>query len=177
MSPGEVGGTYGLIVVVFGLIGVTAGGMLAGHWRKQGKADAEIRTGIVGVLFTLPVGVLAPLTSNPTLAIVGFAGLTFFASFPWGAATAALQIITPNRLRAIVSAMFLFLVNLAGIGLAPTVIALITDVGFGYDEAVRYSLSIAVGVVAPISAFLLWRCAEPYRVEAERIAAQTASQR
>jgi MFS family permease len=177
MSPGEVGGTYGLIVVVFGLIGVTAGGMLAGHWRKQGKADAEIRTGIVGVLFTLPFGVLAPLTSNLTLAIVGFAGLTFFASFPWGAATAALQIITPNRLRAIVSAMFLFLVNLAGIGLAPTVIALITDVGFGYDEAVRYSLSIAVGVAAPISAFLLWRCAEPYRVEAEKIAAQTASQR
>ena len=163
MSAGEVGGMYGLIVVVFGLLGVTTGGMLAGYWRKIGKVDAEIRTGIVGVLCTLPFGVLAPLMPTTTLAFIGFAGLTFFASFPWGAATAALQLITPNRLRAMVSAMFLFLVNLAGIGLAPTVIALITDVGFGYDGAVKYSIAIAVGVVAPISAFLLWRCLEPFR--------------
>lgn len=64
-----------------------------------------------------------------------------------------------------VSAMFLFLVNLAGIGLAPTVIALITDVGFGYDGAVKYSIAIAVAVSAPISAFLLYRCLAPYRAE------------
>lgn len=165
MSPGEVGGAYGLIVVVFGLLGVTSGGMLAAYWRKNGKVDAEIRTGITGVLLTLPFGILAPLSPNPTIAFVGFAGLTFFASFPWGAATAALQLITPNRLRAMVSAMFLFLVNLAGIGLAPTVIALITDVGFGYDAAVKYSIAIAVGVAAPISAFLLYRCLAPYRAE------------
>ncbi len=171
LSPGEVGGTYGIIVVVFGLVGVTAGGMLAGYWRKQGKIDAEIRTGITGVLLTLPFGVVAPLMPNMTLAFVGFAGLTFFASFPWGAATAALQIITPNRLRAMVSAIFLFIVNLAGIGLAPTVIALITDVGFGYDNAVKYSLSIAVGVVAPISAFLLWRCLKPFRQAAQDMVA------
>ena len=173
MSPGEVGGTYGVIVVVFGLAGVTAGGILAGHWRKQGKIDAEIRTGITGVLLTLPFGVAAPLMPNVTLAFVGFAGLTFFASFPWGAATAALQLITPNRLRAMVSALFLFIVNLAGIGLAPTVIAMITDFGFGYDNAVKYSLSIAVAVAAPLSAFLLWKCLDPFRQAAEDMAAQT----
>lgn len=173
MTPGEVGGTYGLIVVVFGLAGVTAGGMLAGRWRKQGKVDAEIRTGITGVLMTLPFGIAAPLMPDPALSFVFFAGLTFFASFPWGAATAALQIITPNRLRAMVSAMFLFLVNLAGIGMAPTVIALITDVGFGYDQAVKYSLAIAVGLAAPLSAFLLWKCLKPYREEVAAMASRS----
>lgn len=172
MSPGEVGGTYGLIVVIFGLMGVTAGGILAGHLRKKGKADAEIQTGIVGVILTLPFGIMAPLLPNLTMSFIAFAGLTFFTSFPWGAATAALQIITPNRLRAMVSAMFLFIINLAGIGLAPTVIALITDVGFGYDQAVKYSISISVGIVAPCSAFLLYRCLAPYRQEAEAITAQ-----
>ena len=96
MSPGEVGSVYGLIVVVFGLLGVTAGGMLAGYWRKKGKVDAEIRTGITGVLCTLPFGVLAPLMPTTTLAFVGFACLTFFASFPWGAATAALNSSHPT---------------------------------------------------------------------------------
>jgi MFS family permease len=169
-TQGEIGGAYGLIVVIFGLLGVTSGGMLAGYWRKVGKTDAELRTGIAGVLFTLPFGVLAPLAPTPTLALVGFAGLTFFASFPWGAATAALQLITPNRLRAMVSAIFLFLVNLVGIGIAATVIAMIKDFVFGYDEAINYAISIAVGVVAPISAFLLWRGLAPYRAAAAEMA-------
>lgn len=172
-TQGEIGGIYGLIVVVFGLTGVTSGGMLAGYWRKSGKTDAELRTGITGVLLTLPFGVIAPLMPNATLGLIGFCGLTFFASFPWGAATASLQIITPNRLRATVSAIFLFLVNLVGIGIAATVIAMVKDLVFGYDEAINYAISISVGVVAPISAFLLWRALAPYRAEAEAVAAQS----
>jgi len=176
-SQGEIGGTYGLIVVVFGLLGVNAGGWLAGHWRKAGKTDAELRTGITGVLMTLPFGIVAPLLPDATLALAGFCGLTFFASFPWGAATAALQIITPNRMRAMVSALFLFLVNLVGIGIAATVIAMIKDVFFGYDEAINYAIAIAVGVVAPVSAFLLYRGLAPYRAAAADIAAQVANRR
>ncbi len=174
-SQGEIGGTYGMIVVVFGILGVTAGGMLAGHWRKTGKTDAELRTGIVGVLMTLPFGVLAPLMPNATAALIGFAGLTFFASFPWGAATAALQIITPNRLRAMISAIFLFLINLVGIGIAATVIAMIKDFVFGYDEAINYAISISVGVVAPVSAVLLWRGLAPYRAVVQDMAEQKAA--
>ena len=66
-----------------------------------------------------------------------------------------MQLITPNRLRAMVSALFLFVINLAGIDIAPTAVAFITDVVFGYDEAVKYSISISVAIAAPISAFLL----------------------
>lgn len=174
-SQGEIGGIYGLIVVVFGLTGVTSGGVLAGYWRKRGKADAELRTGITGVLLTLPFGVIAPLIPNATLSLIGFCGLTFFASFPWGAATASLQIITPNRLRATVSAVFLFLVNLVGIGIAATVIAMIKDFVFGYDEAINYAISIAVGVAAPVSGLLLWKGLEPYRTEAEKVASRAVT--
>ncbi len=174
-TQGEIGGIYGMIVVIFGLTGVTCGGLLAGHWRKMGKTDAELRTGITGVMLTLPFGVLAPLMPNATLGLIGFCGLTFFASFPWGAATASLQIITPNRLRATVSAIFLFLVNLVGIGIAATVIAMIKDFVFGYDEAINFAISISVGVTAPVSAFLLWRGLAPYRAEAALVASQAAA--
>ena len=168
-TASQVGSSYGVLVVVFGLLGVTSGGWLCSKLRDCGFKDAEIRTGLIGVLLTMPFGVLAPLTSNTFLALIGFAGLTFFASFPWGAATAALQIITPNRLRAIISGFFLFLINMAGIGIAPTIIALITDIGFGDDTAVRYSLSIVVGIAAPMSAVLLWRGLKPFTDAVEEL--------
>ena len=168
-SPSEVGSSYGLLVIIFGLLGVMSGGFVCGKLRENGFKDAEVRTGLIGILFTLPFGVISPLLSNPYLALFSFAGLTFFASFPWGAATAALQIITPNRLRAIISGFFLFIINMAGVGIAPTIIALITDFVFGYDAAVKYSLSIAVGIAAPISALLLWLGLNPYRKVIEEI--------
>ena len=171
---GDLGTSYGLIVVIFGILGVTSGGILAGRLREKGYLDAEIRTGIFGVCMTLPFGILSPLSPNPTLALIGFAGLTFFTSFPWGAATAALQIITPNRLRAMISAIFLCIINIAGIGIAPTAFALITDAVFGYDGAVKYALSIGVGIAAPLSGYFLWRCLKPYRAAAEDFAMDTS---
>ena len=58
---------------------------------------------------------------------------------------------------------------MAGVGIAPTIIASITDFIFGYDAAVKYSLSIAVGIAAPISALLLWLGLTPYRKVIEEI--------
>ena len=45
----------------------------------------------------------------------------------------------------------------------------VADFIFGYDAAVKYSLSIAVGIAAPISALLLWLGLTPYRKVIEEI--------
>jgi hypothetical protein len=51
----------------------------------------------------------------------------FFSSFAFAAAAAALQAVTPNRLRGQVSALYLFFVNLAGIGLGSFLTGWIND--------------------------------------------------
>ena len=55
---------------------------------------------------------------------------------------AALMMYTPNQLRAQVTALYYFVINILGLTLGPTAVALFTDQVFGDDLALRYSLSI-----------------------------------
>jgi MFS family permease len=100
---------------------------------------------------------------TPELSMMFYCGFIFFASFSVGCQAAALQEITPNQLRAQVSAIYLFCTNMVGIGFGPTFIAFFTDVVFKNDALVGYSMSIAVAVACPIGVFLFWRGLKPYR--------------
>jgi hypothetical protein len=95
--------------------------------RARGRADAELRTGIIGAL----------------------------CRWPFAAAAATLQLVTPNRMRGQVSAVYLLVVNLTGIGLGGTVTALLTDRVFGDDAAVGYSMALVGAVTAPLAALVL----------------------
>jgi catechol 2,3-dioxygenase-like lactoylglutathione lyase family enzyme len=78
-------------------------------------------------------------------------------------AAAALQEITPNQLRAQVSALYLFSMNILGIALGPTVVAALTDHVFGRDDALPYSLALTVAGAAPLAIVLLALSCRPYR--------------
>ena len=66
-------------------------------------------------------------------------------------------------------ALYLFATNLIGLGIGPTVVALMTDYVFGDAAALRYSLSVfAVGVALLAILTLLWGIA-PYREKAEQM--------
>jgi hypothetical protein len=52
------------------------------------------------------------------------------------------------------TAVYLLVVNLIGLALGPTAIALVTDRVFGYDAAVRYSLLIVPATACILAAIL-----------------------
>jgi MFS family permease len=81
----------------------------------------------------------------------------------FGVAPAALQQVAPNEMRAQVGAMYLFVVNIIGLGAGPTVIALLTDRVFHDDNMLRYSLLIACTVAYLLSALLWWLGLNPFR--------------
>ena len=68
---------------------------------------------------------------------------------------AAILELVPNAMRGQATAVYLMIVNLIGLGIGPTAIALLTDHVFGFDAAVRYSLLI-VSVAACLLAELLF---------------------
>ena len=61
------------------------------------------------------------------------------------------------------SAIYLFVVNLVGLGIGPTAVALLTDRVFKYDASVHYSLAAVMAVAQFIGFVLLARGRIHYR--------------
>ena len=152
-EPARSGVVTGVVTMVFGVAGIVCGGRLADAMLRAGRRDAKVRACRAGALGLLVSGVLFPLMPTRWLAVALFAPVSFFAAFPFGAAAAAVQEAAPNQMRAQASAVYLFVVNLIGLGFGPTAVALLTDYAFRDDAAVRYSLALValVGVTAAIA--------------------------
>ena len=149
----HVGLVYGGIVTVFGASGIVIGGRLADWWGRQGKTDATLRVAILAAIGSLPFGVLFPLMPTPELAAIMLSPAVFFLSMPFGVGPAAIQEIMPANMRGQASAVYLFVVNLIGLGFGPTAVALFTDFVFKDDMAVGYSL-LVVGTASQLVAIL-----------------------
>lgn len=162
-TAAHIGLVFGLILLIIGTSGIVLGGVIASRWRAQGHSDANVRVGVLSSAIALPFGVAAPFAGTPELSLLCFAVFVFGATIPYGGAAAAFQDITPNRMRAQVSSIYLLVLNLAGIGLGPTVTALFTEKVFGDLKAVGAAISLTIGIGAVLSIILLQLARRPYR--------------
>ena len=163
MPASDAGYSLGLIILVFGSAGIVAGGWLSDYMARRGFSDATMRVGMIAGIGLAPFAALAPLMPDAARVLILYCPLIFFGSFGFGAAAAALQLITPNEMRAQVSAFYLFMINLIGIGLGPFLTASVTDVVFADEAAVGYSIALVAGVAAPLAALVLWSGLGAYR--------------
>lgn len=156
IARNDAGMALGLITVIFGGTGIVAGGMFSDYLTKRGYRDAPIRASLVGAFILLPTAVAAPLVSYP-LTLTLFCPLLFFASFPFGPAALAIQLISPSNMRAQMSALYLFIVNLTGIGFGGTAVALFTDYAYQSDDLLHWSMATVGGLggIFSITALLL----------------------
>jgi MFS family permease len=168
-SEGTIGIVYGCMVAALGSLGIVLGGRLADRLARAGRTDATMRVGLLATLASLPFSVLFPLAPGPYTAAALLALLVFFLSMPFGVAPAAIQEIMPNAMRGQASALYLFVVNLLGLGLGPTAVALVTDYVFRDDLAVGRSLLIITTAAELVALVLLAMGLRPYRESRERL--------
>jgi MFS family permease len=162
-SQGQTGLVFGSIVAVAGTLGIVSAGRLADWLRQSGYADANVRVACFGSAFGLPFATMFPLAATGFWASVLLAPVTFFMSTPFGVAPAAIQQMMPNTMRAQATAFYLFMINLIGIGLGPTIVATLTEDVFRDKRQVHLSL-LVVGILAfAAAACLLWAGLKPYR--------------
>jgi MFS family permease len=166
---GTVGVVYGSVVMVFGASGIVFGGRLADWLLRRGYPDATLRVGMWGAIACIPFGTLYPLMPTPELAVIMLIPTVFCLSMPFGVAPAAIQEIMPNAMRGQASAVYLFIVNLIGLGTGPTAVALFTDYVFHDDNAVRYSLLIVGAAAQLVAIALLASGLRPYRESLARV--------
>lgn len=162
--PIEQAGYYlGLISLTTGMTGLFTGGWLGDRWIKAGRSDGFLMAACLGGAGALPLAISLPLMPTVNTALIVCAAMNFFLSFPFGIAPAGLQALTPNRMRGQVTAAYMLVVNLLGMGLGPTMVALITDYVFADDQALAYSLMIMSLVSLPVGVICLNAARPLYR--------------
>lgn len=158
----------GAMLFVLGTAGVYCGGWVAERLAASGRRDAILRAAFLGMLAGIPFLLVTPLLPDARLATLTLGGAVFFMAYPQGLPAAALQVITPNPLRAKMTAIYFFIGNLIASGLGPTIPALLTDYVFRDPAQLRYSLFIVELVVLPVSMLFLYFGLRPYAASVER---------
>jgi MFS family permease len=147
----------------YGTIGTVCGGFLSGWLMKRGRQDANMQIVLFATLLKGAPLVIGPLMPTPELALGLMAIGTLVGQASQGVMLAALQDVTPNQLRGQVTAVSLLAVNLIGMGFGASVIAAITDFGFGDENALRYSIAITGAVTLPLIVGIIMAGMNNYR--------------
>ena len=153
IPPARSGIVIGIVVAAAGAIGTLLSGFLSDYFSNRSVSAARLRVAFVGVLLLPAPAVLWPLVGTPALAYALLFLTVFSLSIAQSAAPALIQSVVPNRMRGQAIASYLLLAGLLGIGLGPTLVALLTDFVFKDNSALRYSLAISA---APAALFALW---------------------
>jgi MFS family permease len=175
MNRAEAGSQFGLIFIVAGSLGTLLGGFSARPLRARGYPDASMRLILVIALLWLLPATLGPLFADSRWALWAAVPIVFFLNSYFALAVAALQNITPNRMRAQISAVMLFMTNLLGLALGPSMVAALTDFVFAGDAYLAYSLSLLPLLVCPLAAVLLGWGLKYYRAALPDTASSTGA--
>jgi sugar phosphate permease len=173
-TAGQSGRALAFILITAGCGGMFTGGRLSDRWQRRGLDEAPMRVmvvGSIGMILLLPVGTLL---SDVRLTL-GFLWAGVFAlALPMGISAAALQRIFPNQVRGVVSALYLFILNIGGQSLGPLLPGVFNDYLFHDGKKIGVSLAMTMGGAAVLMLITLVACYRHYRAHYQMMSVVTA---
>jgi MFS family permease len=160
-SPSDVGYVAGLSVFVAMPLGLLLGGWMAERYWKKGVADGNVRVVVLSTAISVPFGIAGFLMPDPWLAVgcLMIAAMTsIMAAAP---ENAAIQTVTPNRLRGQMTFLFLFIMNVIGMGVGPLIVGAMSQYSFGEDH-IRFALAATGALMGIPAVYTFWRGLHPY---------------
>jgi len=158
----HTGLVYGTLVIIFGSLGIVGAGRIADMLRARGVLNANMRVGMWIAVLWIPVSFLLYLAPSANWATIWLVPGCIMAAAPFGVSAAAIQQMMPNPMRGQASAVYLFIINIIGLGLGPTAVAACTQYLFRRDDAVNYSLLVVHLVALSLAAALLAGGLKPF---------------
>ncbi len=149
MGLAPTGWFSGGMLIVGGLIGMIGGGAIM---DRIGGGTPQVRLRFCGwsALIGSFGALLFPLTGSIPLLTVSFILFFSAAAVAVGAAPSVIQQLAPNRMRATISAAYVFVINAIGLGVGPTLTAVIGDTFFPTESGIRYAI-----VIVAVSGYLI----------------------
>ncbi|MGI4802840.1 MAG: MFS transporter [Janthinobacterium lividum] len=152
---------YGILSLVAGIAGVLSGPAV-GRWvARRGHTGSTMIVVVMSAVALIPTCLVLPFVPGYRGALAVAAVATVLFSLPQAMAVSALQLATPAGMRGLAASMYVLVVSITGLGLAPTLVALLTDRVFHEPNQIGASLGI-VCVLSAILAAVLARGALPH---------------
>ena len=166
---GTTGVIYGSIVAVMGCAGLLGAGRIADALRARGRANSTLFVGALIAVVWIPVNCLLFLAPSAVWATIWLIPAAALAAAPFGIAPAAIQQMMPPAMRGRASAVYLFIVNIIGLGIGPTAVGACTQYIFRRDDALPYSLMLVTSLACALAAVLLFLGLRPFLGSLERL--------
>ncbi|HEX6224677.1 MAG TPA: MFS transporter [Chryseolinea sp.] len=170
----KAGLSFGLVLITASVSGILWGGWYADRLLSNGVTNGRVRIGVIAGIVSL-MSCFIPLLSDPNVVLILLAVPAFFLAAPMGASTTAVQELMPNQVRALSSAIFLFLINIIGLGLGPTIVALFNDYVFADENAIRFSMTALFTIGGTLALVFYWISYSSYNETVTRLAKETNS--
>ncbi|HSG88492.1 MAG TPA: MFS transporter [Pseudomonadales bacterium] len=143
MSSGEIGTWLGLIFGIPGGIGIALGGRLA---DKFGEKDSRWYLWVVAAALVVcfPAGLGVYFSDDATIALLFLIIPVMLGNFYQATTFAQTQTLVGLRMRSVAAAMLLFMLNIIGLALGPSVVGAVSDLlapSYG-DDSLRWALMI-----------------------------------
>lgn len=165
-APGEPGPILGVMSLIVSPLGLILGGWLATRMAEKGFRDANMRMVFLVTIPLIPVAIAYPLVDQAWMAFLLVGLSLFLGSLGSGPANAAIQSITPGRMRGTTTAIYIAIYNVIGYGLGPLVVGWFNDNVFG-EAGISSSMVVLALVSGPTGLVLAWLSLKPYGREIE----------
>lgn len=159
----QVGQILGASTLTINTIGIFLAGRICDRLAAKGYTDAPIWVCFgtaIAVAITSSLPAFMP-TWTAGWIMMCISGLPFHSYVAMG--PMAVNQVTPNQMRAQISSVYLFTVNLLGLGVGPALVPFISDYILRDPMQIRWGLLIVVAGSGTIAAILLWYVRPQFR--------------
>lgn len=162
MTPPQAGLLVGGVILVAAPLGHLCGGALTDFCQSRGVQAPAAPVIMLGLLGAIPCALLFGTTRSLPLSLVAYGLTNFSLTLAAPASLAGMQMLTPDRLRGVVTSIFLAFTTFVGIGLGPALIGVLTDRLFNDPKALDQALMLAVTVFAVAGTLLAIASRKPF---------------
>jgi MFS family permease len=162
-SIGNAGLRLGALTLILGPLGAITGGVVADRLAKRGRIDAKPFVGMLSASGCVVAALVLTLPST-ALALIGIGLVNYLIGFNFGIVQASLADLLPNRMRAVISALYIATTNIFAATLGPLLVGVLNDHVFRDPAQIAISLRLVVPSAFLLAALTLRHVLPSYRL-------------
>ncbi len=162
-SRNQTGLTIGVLILCTTVPSGLIGGWLASYLHRRGKIDAAYFLITIGAACLVLPSIFTWLMPSAGWSVLLLACTNICTGLIVPLIMVTIADLVPNEFRGQMAAFYLFSVQVVGVGIAPTFVAMLTQYVFQDEANLKFSLAAFNALMTPVAVFLLVSCAKSVR--------------